>query len=426
VEKKSVQKGIAYLGLVVVIVVILLGIVAFFFFFDRSSSNLLLRDRIINTISKEGVGPSKQIAKLGLSPCEGNEYFTVSPVPMDQFGGIIPLGELGPGGHNFPTEVIMFGMKRTSGGSFEDATIYSPGDIYITKMNGSNPNSKDERKGYGIEFAACEELRGGMGFTSLAGRLQKEFVEPFDFCQEHTVRGSAERGDLTYTMCEKSGLMIKVEAGEMLGGIEGKAKNTLNWGMYDLRQEPLPFANPGRWIEKILHTVCPLDYFTPELKTQLKSRLGNIYGNSPRTIEPICGEVEQDVPGTAQGAWFIEGTPVDPMVTSDQSKHLSLAHDNVDPTKPVFVIGYSQKDIEPQKYFFESVSSGFINRDFDEVIPGQVYCYDNLSYIHPDQFFQISILLTMPDENTLHLGKNGQNTCGTGPWDFSDYTVYER
>jgi len=425
-QKIGYSSGIANLGIIIVVIIVLLVIVVISIFLGRGGFNSQLQNQLKSTISKQGVGPDGQSTKLGLPSCEGNEFFSVSPVSMDQFAGIIPLGELGAGGHNFPTEFIMFGMIRTSGGSFEDATIYSLGDIYVTKINGSRPDSEDDRKGYGIEFAACEELRGGMGFTSLSDKLLEEFVEPFDFCQEHTVGGSATTESITYTLCEKSGLMIEVKAGEVIGGIEGGFKNTLNFGMHDLRNEPLDFANPGRWVDKILYAACPLNYFSDDVKTQLESRLGNISGDRPRTVEPICGEVEQDVAGTAQGAWFVEGTPVDPRATSDQSKHLSLAHDNVDPTRPVFVIGSSQKGIEMRKFFFEPESSGYINRDFADVTPGEIYCYNNLTAGLRDRPLNLSILLTMPNETTLHLGKNRENSCGTGPWKLDTYTVYER
>jgi hypothetical protein len=131
------------------------------------------------------------------------------------------------------------------------------------------------------------------------------------------------------------------------------------------------------------------------------------------------------VPGTAQGAWFVEETPVDPM-HADQSKHLALAHDNVDPTRPEFVIGSSQKEIESRKFFFEPTETGFVNRDFDDIVPKELYCFDNLTNIHGDQPFNISILLQMPDEATLHLGKNNNNSCGAGPWSLNVYTTYKR
>lgn len=361
-------------------------------------------------------------------PCEGNEFFTVSPVSLDEFGGIVPLGELGPGGHNFPTEFIMFGMKWTPEGGYEDATVYSPGRIYITKITGGQViegGTGDYNFGYGFEFSVCDGLEGSMGLSSLSDRLLAEFVEPFDFCQEHTVGESATTSSITYTLCEKSGLMIEVEPGEEVGGIVGSAKNTLNFGIYDTNAGPLDFANPDRWYKKILYARCPLDYFSDEMRSQLEPRVGNIYGDEPRTVEPLCGEVEQDVPGTAQGAWFVEGAPDDPM-RINHAEQLALVHDNVDPTRPEFVVGYSQEEIESREFFFEPAGTGFVNRDFDDVVPGETYCYDSLTGQHDDEPFDISLLLEMTDEDTLRLGKNSENSCGSGPWEFGVYTTYNR
>ena len=44
---------------------------------------------------------------------------------------------------------------------------------------------------------------------------------------------------------------------------------------------------------------CDIKVKTPEVRDWLRGRLGDFEGKNPRTVEPICGEVEQDEPGTA-------------------------------------------------------------------------------------------------------------------------------
>ena len=70
---------------------------------------------------------------------------------------------------------------------------------------------------------------------------------------------------------------------------------------------------------------CALDYFVDDVTDSLRARLGR--SGSRRTTPPVCGEIMQDVPGTAAGRWYRVGVsdnfPEDP--------HLALAHDNYGP-----------------------------------------------------------------------------------------------
>jgi hypothetical protein len=71
--------------------------------------------------------------------------------------------------------------------------------------------------------------------------------------------------------------------------------------------------------------------------------------------------------------WYIEGTLVNLIFATDQSRHRAFTHDNIDPTKTEFVAGSSQKEIETQKFFFEPIGSGLVNRDFKDVVPGEKF-----------------------------------------------------
>ena len=117
----------------------------------------------------------------------------------------------------------------------------------------------------------------------------------------------------------------------------GKVSAALDLEAYSLAAKPLAFANPDRYFSDLdlrLNVVCPFDGFTPEAKAEQMSRIGG-YDGQPRTVEPLCGEVMQDVPGTAQGNWFAGGFagPV------DCPNELSLVHDYIDPTKSAISVG---------------------------------------------------------------------------------------
>ena len=78
-----------------------------------------------------------------------------------------------------------------------------------------------------------------------------------------------------------------------------------DFGSYDVRTQPLNYANPQRPLngpsDQWFHITCPLDYFPPDKVTALYNLLGN---TTKRTIEPRCGAMMQDIKGTPQGNWF--------------------------------------------------------------------------------------------------------------------------
>lgn len=97
---------------------------------------------------------------------------------------------------------------------------------------------------------------------------------------------------------------VLLKAGELIGYTTGNYPNHIwDLGVYDINHQN-KFANPERFKEhfRLLHAVCPYDFFTD--KSDYYKLLTNING-SPRSD---CGGVEQDVVGTIAGQWF--GNPV--------------------------------------------------------------------------------------------------------------------
>src|SRR3989338_11387194 len=75
------------------------------------------------------------------------------------------------------------------------------------------------------------------------------------------------------------------------------------------------------------YVVCTLDYFPSSISQQMKEKLGG----------PSCGEVVQDIPGTAMGVWVTPDTDY----IEHEPPYLALAHDNVKPEYLVFSMGES-------------------------------------------------------------------------------------
>ena len=141
-----------------------------------------------------------------------------------------------------------------------------------------------------------------------------------------------------------------------------------------------------------------------------------------RTAEPKVGTLLQDVAGTVQGNWFTPGGSF--TTTSDFSPFLALAHDYVDPRQPIFSMGSSVKGVRLGLYSFVPRSSGLVNRDFADVAPGRVYCYE--AFLGGTSVGKLTLgsiegvlLVSMPSATRLLVEKQGAAgaTCeSVRPW----------
>jgi hypothetical protein len=359
-----------------------------------------------------------------LPPCGANDaFFSVSPVELSDFMGLVPLGNFAPSGHVFPTDHIYFHINRIDRSQWELGTIevpvVSPGDVWVTEIR-STRHVSDDRTDYDIHFSPCDEVVAFfIHVSSLSEELEESFSEPYDQCHDQST------GEFSYQYCSKS-VNVKLAAGETIGTAGGdQFQNALDLGVYDLRTDPHPYANPDRWGEKSLHIVCPLDYFTADVGDALRAKLGSHDGTTSRAAPPVCGEVEQDEPGTAQGVWLVAGATS----TYPEDPHLTLAHDNVDPSTGVFSVGVSMagSGLSSGLYYFDPTSSGVVNRDFKDVTAdGAVYCYETRDRFGSEPLpFIILVQLTSP--TTLRSERQDTASCGSGPWQFSSaYADYER
>ncbi len=357
-----------------------------------------------------------------LPPCgTDNAFFSVSPVELSDFMGLVPLGNFAPSGHVFPTDHIYFHINRIDRSQWELGTVevpvVSPGDVWVTDIRSTGTENRTD---YSIRFSPCEELYAFfIHVASLSEKLEQSFSPPYDECSEYSTGGD------NYQNCSKT-VNVKLAAGEAIGTAGGdQFQNALDLGIYDLRTDPLPYANPDRWGEQSLHIACPVDYFTADVRAALQAKLGSHDGTTSRAGPSACGEVEQDEPGTAQGVWFVTGTtysfPEDP--------HLTLAHDNVDPSIGVFSVGVSMggSGLSSGLYLFDPASSAVVNRDFKDVTAdGVVYCYETRDRFGSEPLpFIILVQLTSP--TTLRSERQDAASCGSGPWQFSSaYTDFER
>ncbi|TSC96923.1 MAG: Uncharacterized protein CEN88_254 [Candidatus Berkelbacteria bacterium Licking1014_2] len=316
------------------------------------------------------------------------------------------MGNLNPPGHTFPTDHIYFYLANNI-----QPPLYSPGDLTITEI-GVGGNLTQGISDYSITLQNCSEFEVYfLHVTSISTKLSDEFTSPFEWDNTYTTGGN------TYRNYGKS-VNISVSGGEQIGTVGGNpGQSSFDMGAYDTRVT-LNFANSGRWtIYNTIHTVCPIDYYSETLKSTLTAMFGDYDGSPKRTVEPVCGTVEQDVANTAQGAWFLKGTDNS---WSGEDTHLALVHHNVNPNTPVFSVGnsLSASNLPKGVYEFSAQGSGLINRDFDDVTSdNNIYCYqmDGQGWVEGS----ITILVQLSTSTILKIERGADSACGSGPWSFT-------
>lgn len=371
--------------------------------------------------------PSTQLAQGAdeeIPACgKRQKLYTLPPLDLDDVAHIIPLGNVSPTAHTFPTAHLYWHIRRTVPGDPSSPTVsapvVAPGEVWVTSIS-SSENLDRGTLDYSMRFSPCAEHRAYfIHLTTLDSRLAAQMTEPLR-CNEYVTGGERWR------QCTKD-LSLAMAAGDPVGTAGGAAdRNALDFGAADYRVEPAVYANADRWAERPdqLALVCALDYYARATRKRLRALLGD--GTTRRVDRPRCGQVAQDVPGSLQGVWFLAGTEG----LAPEDDHLALVHDNVDPDRGVFSVGNSvrRSGLDPATYYFDPVRTGEVNRDFDRVRKrGRVYCYETSRRFAQPTDPATVILAALIDRSTLRLEGTSLEACGRGPWEMSGkHTEFER
>jgi hypothetical protein len=273
--------------------------------------------------------------------------FTHSPLDQSAFKGLVPLGSLNPSAHTFPTDHLYFYLTDKA----TEVPLYAPGELTIIRVseNKGGVGTPNQVTDYEIHLGYQDSY---ISFGHVA-RLTDAILSGLDFskgdCQTYTL-GTGSVQSKCYLATK-----IKVSGGDIIGYCgKGFGQSALDLGMYNN-----------------LVPVCPIDYYSEPMKSQLFERFSSFDGLIKRTSNPRCGEANQNLDNTAQGVWLNPNQPKYP-----ESSHIALVHDNIDPTIPSLSIGLSVPGLNSNVYHFTPQSSGVINRDFSDISPGStVYCY---------------------------------------------------
>lgn len=369
--------------------------VGFFFFKDHITSELLA---------------------LSTPKCGSGPVLSELPAADTDFEYLIPLGNLSPTHHTIPTDHIYYVFK--GGDAVTQIDVRAPGKVrfteglHITDIRDGQVFTDD----YKINFTPCRGITLYYDhITTFKGGLAEAFKGKKERCTE-----SHPSPKDTVRYCRFS-VNYLAEPGEVIGTAGEKIATGFDFGALDFRMSPLSYANPKRYRKDAFHVACPFDLYPEDIKAKIWPRFGD--PGKPRTIEPICGSVNQDKLGTLQGNWFIGDIKADQV--ESWNKELALVPDNMDPT--VGVVSFGGNGGPVARVMFEPKTSGLINRDFSGISPGsEIYCYQvdiTMGGLHsppPTEKFLIRL------DSSLELSFEVQKGNCKEPFNFSSPTKYNR
>ncbi|MHB1313403.1 MAG: hypothetical protein ACYC3L_15405 [Gemmatimonadaceae bacterium] len=325
----------------------------------------------------------------GLGNCSASTRpFTVSPLPVEAISGWVPLGNLNPPGHTFPTDHQYIYLTSAAGGS--PAPLVAPGDLYVTQAKSTRYSTGTTAEDYAVTFTPCQQVLGEFGHVRTLTPALAQALGPFDLsCNSYSPDGS-----LTVTQCYSRVTAIRLKAGDPMGTSAG-----LDFTLTDTRTPAGQFANNARWTadrgSALQHVVPASDYFDEPVRSRVRALLGRFDGRIKRTIEPLGGTIYSDIPGTAEGAWIKSGSPTYP-----ESPHLAIVPDNVQPDLIAFSVGLSQAGLASGAFQVQPLANGTIDRAPGQVVPGStIYCYDLRYFVGNAPV--ATLLLQLVDANTL-------------------------
>lgn len=357
-----------------------------------------------------------------LPSCGSNmALFNSAPVTDPTFLSYMPLGHVFPPGHTFPADHSYFNFNASST-QLLGINLYAPGDGWITQVTSYYDNVNSAPAFYTLTFSPCAEVQLiNLSVNTLAPALLQPAGPSSTSCSSNTGNNPGVVWSCVTNMEHP------VTGGQLLG-----TGGLVDFGpIIDTRFQISGFIDPARHV--LDRGFCPIDYFIPSLKAAYTATLGGNNGSTLiiRTIQPVCGTIMQDLPGTVQGDWFFPGAPYPP-----DNPHLALIHHNVDPSTGTFSVGSSipgfagSHDFDPKT----TADGTRIDYDFSLVNDNQIYCYDTLLIDFsngaggPDPQYAGNIVLlqmTDPSLDTLKIELQNPGTPCPSPasWAFTSNAV---
>jgi hypothetical protein len=205
--------------------------------------------------------------------------FTVAPIDPASIQFIVPLGNMGPWAHTFPTDHAYI-YHHLGAGTFAPVTVFTPASGTISN---TYPGINGEVKAW--------------------VKVNSRYTYYFD----HVV------------LAPGLGLGSAVTAGSVFGTSTGIA---FDFAVTD-QTTTQSFITPARYGMDTIYARSPWPYFTEPLRTSL-------YAKVQRSGSDLDGKINFDVAGTLSGNWFADDLPVSQSSGNDINiggKQLSFARD---------------------------------------------------------------------------------------------------
>jgi hypothetical protein len=316
---------------------------------------ILLAVAFGTTCAKTPTGPGAN--------CGSGASFTVLPVPFTAISAATVVGGMSPPAHSIPSDHAGFYLNGTG------IPLSSPGAFRITQVKTTHYLASTFRAGqsdFGLEGNLCGGYQLGLAhIQSLVSKIQSHTGGN---CTTYSTANETVQSCYNETD-------IELSAGEPIGTVGGASAAAFDFGVYQTGHQNA-FVNPSRYSSLTLTAVCPYDPFTPDLRNQINSVLGQP-GLFASGESPMCGSMNVDVAGTAAGVWVLQSGPVNQV--GDETNFVTLApHPLFPQSAQTFSIGPAALSsfVSGGITRFPVAASGRVNRRFSEVpADGQIYCY---------------------------------------------------
>lgn len=351
---------------------------------------------------------------------------------------MIPLGNVSPPGHTYPVDHIYFVVNTD-----DPVPLYAPADGWITHIMANSEkkttDSEYEFESFVVTYTICDGLvLDFAGYNDVVQPIKDELAKLTGQCKSGIVKTGHDAA--AEQQCDYPDLKIPVTANELIGYTQ-RAFRADGYG-YNIPFEiwAADYNQPARsdvdWSyyndNRYAHAICTFDLYSGVLKDAYDAKFGTwsdgvtkspdgkvTVGEGsfiPRTIEPLCGEIVQDIAGTLQGAWF-SGKPD----LNDKSGNvgnagygITIIHNNIDPGVGEVVIGGEFGTGLIGVIAFAPTHAGTVNREPSEVkADGQVYCYSSdVNGINVGPPIRGKVLIRLIDDHHMEAAYQ-DGTCGT-------------
>ena len=357
-------------------------------------------------------------------PVNLSGILTVPLIELNNITSIIPLGNISPPGHTSPADHNYFTADTD-----EKVPVYAPADGWVTNL--VVILAKDEKsgkyvdRGITLDIEICKGLTLTFANLTEASNILKDNWPKNDNGCKYDINKVGH--DYTEGQCYFH-TNINVKAGDLIGYTQNETKKDGTKGfafeIWAANYNKTPPSNID-WSfyddDRYAHIMCTFDLYSGILKQQFYDKLGGIdnqiskdektgkqiKGTSvfkQRTIEPICGTVNQNIVGTIQGMWFGQGwkNRIDKNFV-DNIRQFSFLHWNIDPTYAELGNAGEITNGQPNQLYFIAKHSGTIDREPSEVkVDNKIYCYNYDRAIQGQQS-EGKILAELIDDRHLKL-----------------------